>query len=78
VARDAASRRTHHARHGGGLPTEAEGTKDPGLRRQLAEMAIYCEKMADAIEKLKAKEKEVRARRISALPAKIPTRREMF
>jgi hypothetical protein len=39
---------------------QAEGAKDPGLRRQLAEMAVYCDKMAAAIEKLKAKEKEVR------------------
>jgi hypothetical protein len=42
---------------------QAEGTKDPGLRRQLAEMAVYCEKMADAIEKLKAKEKEGRGKK---------------
>lgn len=38
---------------------QAEGSTDPGLRRQLAEMAVYCDKMADSIEKLKAKEKEV-------------------
>lgn len=39
---------------------QADGTKDPGLRRQFAELAVYCDKMAAAIEKLKAKEKEVR------------------
>jgi hypothetical protein len=42
---------------------QAEGTKDPGLRRQLAEMAVYCEKMAAAIEKLKAKEQETRGKK---------------
>ena len=42
---------------------QAEGTKDPGLRRQLSEMAVYCDKMATAIEKLKAKEKETRGKK---------------
>lgn len=41
---------------------QAEGAEDPGLRRQLTEMATYCDKMAAAIEKLKAKEKEIRGK----------------
>ena len=42
---------------------QAEGTTDPALRRQLAEMAAYCDKMAAAIEKLKATEEEVRGKK---------------
>lgn len=33
----------------------AEATADPDLRRQLAEIAAYCERMAAAIEALYAK-----------------------
>ncbi len=39
---------------------QAASTKDQGLRRRLREMATYCDKMAAAIEKLKATAKEGR------------------
>jgi len=34
---------------------QAASTKDPDVRRRFGEMAVYCDKMAAAIEKLKAK-----------------------
>jgi hypothetical protein len=57
-AKDAAPRHTLMRSTVANYHQPAKGATDPRLRRQLAELAVYCEKMAAAVEKLKARKRK--------------------